>query len=214
MIVRIDKNFKIIEKIEEEEDKPIVATEVGVRKLKIYLEEDNPELIVSITFKRADNFVIGAFNIPIIQNEMDGYYREYLFNNEDITAVAGALEVTIRFEKYFNNELIFSRPVNLVMAIYQAVATGNDTLSYLVEELEQTKRELKDIKESGVAGGGIPEAPIDNKLYGRKDEEWSEIIIEPGGNIDTLTLANKLCWRGDCKLVTETELMNKLKWRG
>lgn len=155
MIVRIDKNFKIIEKIEEEEDKPIVATEVGVRKLKIYLEEDNPELIVSITFKRADNFVIGAFNIPITQNEMGSYYREYLFNNEDITAVAGALEVTIRFEKYFNNELIFSRPVNLVMAIYQAVATGNDTLSYLVEELEQTKRELKDIQESGVAGGVI-----------------------------------------------------------
>lgn len=155
MIVRIDKNFKIIEKIEEEEDKPIIATEIGVRKLKIYFIEDNPEWVVSITFKRADNFIIGAFNIPITQNEMGGYYREYLFNNEDITAIAGALEITLRFEKYFNNELIFSRPVNLVMAIYQAVATGNDTLSYLVDELEQTKRELEDIKESDVAGDVI-----------------------------------------------------------
>ena len=43
----------------------------------------------------------------------------------------------------------------MVVAIYEAVATGNDTLSFLIEELEQIKRELEDIKESDVAGDVI-----------------------------------------------------------
>lgn len=34
---------------------------------------------------------------------------------------------------------------------------------------------------TGGGGGGIPEAPSDGKVYGRKDESWAEIIGDGGG---------------------------------
>ena len=36
--------------------------------------------------------------------------------------------------------------------------------------------------EKGGSGGGIPEAPIDGKTYGRKDAKWVEIIAEEGSD--------------------------------
>ncbi len=38
-------------------------------------------------------------------------------------------------------------------------------------------------------GGGIPEAPIDDKLYGRKNAAWSEIISGGGGEVDLNEMA-------------------------
>ena len=38
MIIRIDSNFNIIDKIDEPDDKLIIATEIGVKKLKFYYE--------------------------------------------------------------------------------------------------------------------------------------------------------------------------------
>ena len=41
-------------------------------------------------------------------------------------------------------------------------------------------------------GGGIPEAPIDDKLYGRKNAAWSEIISGGGGGtVDWQDIENK-----------------------
>lgn len=155
MIIRIDSNFNIIDKIDEPDDKLIIATEIGVKKLKFYYVNDSADYVVNISFKRADNMVIGGFNVALVEDENGIKYREFILDIEELTAIAGALQITIRYEKYFDNELIFSRPINMVVAIYEAVATGNDTLSFLIEELEQIKRELEDIKESDVAGDVI-----------------------------------------------------------
>lgn len=151
MIVRIDKNFNITDKINEPEDKLIIATEIGVKKLKFYYVNDSADYTVNISFKRADNMVIGGFNVALAEDENGIKYREFILDNEDLTAIAGALQITIRYEKYFDNELIFSRPINMVVPIYEAVATatGGDTVSYLLNKINEHESEIRDLQTSG-----------------------------------------------------------------
>ena len=48
MIIRIDSNFNIIDIIDEPDDKLIIATEIGVKKLKFYYVNDSADYVVNI----------------------------------------------------------------------------------------------------------------------------------------------------------------------
>ena len=41
-----------------------------------------------------------------------------------------------------------------------------------------------------IGGGGIPEAPADNKLYGRKNKSWVEVLNVPAYDPGTSGLEN------------------------
>ena len=49
-------------------------------------------------------------------------------------------------------------------------------------------RAIKGLENGGPGGGGIPEAPINSRLYGRSDAAWKEIVINPDGSISNETV--------------------------
>lgn len=48
---------------------------------------------------------------------------------------------------------------------------------------------LEDIMAGGGGGGGIPDAPIDGNLYGRKDGDWE--VVPAGGGSDGVTIVTE-----------------------
>lgn len=49
----------------------------------------------------------------------------------------------------------------------------------------------------------IPEAPLDGKLYGRKDAEWSEVVVDVSGLATKVELSDGLILKADLAYVNE-----------
>lgn len=66
-----------------------------------------------------------------------------------------------------------------------------ETLENITVEVDEITEDITVIVSTNSSdGGGIPEAPNDGKLYGRKDLGWSEIEITniDGGNPSSIYL--------------------------
>lgn len=61
-------------------------------------------------------------------------------------------------------------------AIYSDVFSLQNAFRILFGVLDNTFKQIQDAVNTGLTGSGIPEAPMDGKLYGRKNGTWIEII--------------------------------------
>lgn len=64
------------------------------------------------------------------------------------------------------------------MAIYTDPKTGSlrDVIIWVVEEIKKLKAQILKISSGG--SGGIPEAPIDDSQYGRKNSTWTKATLQ------------------------------------
>lgn len=104
-------------------------------------------------------------------------------------------------DKYLFNGKIEVAPNELIVVVDQSdmvtfkrASNGDVLFSQLVDDIQiagspVTKDTVIDqfalIGFTSGGGGGIPDAPSDNKLYGRKNGNWSEVIIPSTDNFAT-----------------------------
>ena len=135
---------------------PIFATSKKVDKIEAYTDFDSSNYEVSIAFKRADGIVLGAYPMKPILGEDDKVYHSYDLDYDD-TRVHGALQLTIRYEKWVvdpitgDMELVSSMPASMTeVYIYESIDDAKDKLSLMVRELNELKSRVKDVEDGSV----------------------------------------------------------------
>ncbi len=156
----------------------IVATSHNDIKIESYADFDTSKFTVSITIKRADGIILGAF--PMLA-KIDGLttYHEYLLTKDD-TEISGAIQFTVRYEMYQVNEdgvleLVYSKPAGMFSAtVYEAVIGDNTTLVLLGARLDKLEDAVKNL----VITGGYREIEISRTepTDKTKDKLWFKIL--------------------------------------
>ena len=110
-------------------DREIIAATSSGHELFIYAEFDtvvNTDLMVTVTFKRSDGFIIGPLEAKEHIDDSGVLCRVVLLN-KSVLAVPGPLELTVRYDYYGFNDLgervrVITRALAKVVAhVYDAV---------------------------------------------------------------------------------------------
>jgi hypothetical protein len=131
----------------------IVATSHNVVKVEAYADFDTSKFTVSISIKRADGIILGAYPM-LAKVDGDKTYHEYLLTKED-TEISGAIQFTVRYEMYQVNdddilELAYSKPAGMFSAtVYEAVIGDNTSLILLGARLDKLEDAIKNIEVTG-----------------------------------------------------------------
>lgn len=170
-------------RIKEIKRPPIFATSKKVDRIEAYTDFDSKDYDVSISFKRSDGVMLGAYPMNPMPLDDGKVYHSYMLDKLE-TRVAGPLQLTIRYEKYGvdpitgDSVLISSKPVAMTeIYIYETVDDARDKLSQLLLKMKKIEEEIKEL-ESGLLDMGIRvhppsrEEPDDMK----NGDLWFQII--------------------------------------
>jgi len=140
---------------------PIFATSDKVDKIDAYIDEQKPYPVgfePSITFKRSDSVVLGPFPMLPALDEQGRTYHTYTFNKIDI-AVAGPLQISIRYNKYqyddISDEVIIVKSKATAMIttyVYDVISTSTanvDSLAILYHKIKKIQEELGELESGG-----------------------------------------------------------------
>ena len=128
--------------------------------------------------------------------------RRYEYAIEDISVynIGGGAETFTNFDDLFLRLEVLKYPGFYVDGEF--VFNPN---AYDLSEFQNTETD-RFAKLSDITGGGVPEAPIDGDLYGRKDGDW-EIIPTSGGDTDELITNTNVTGSYDLDYTNETWLL-------
>lgn len=146
------------------------ATSFGVDAVEVYTDFETTNYIPNITFRRADDFIIGPLKMDPITG---GFSR--LIDFEAILAVKGSLGITIRFEKYIYDSflgediLLESKVCAMDIAyVHENIPQSKDVLNEILKKID--KDELLD-------GESAYEIAVRNGFLGT-EQEWLESLKE------------------------------------
>ena len=163
-------------------DREIIAATSSGHKLFIYAEFDNvinTDLIVTVTFRRADGFIIGPLEAKEHIDDNDILCRAITLDKQ-VLAVPGPLELTVRYDYYGFNDFgervrVVTRALAKTVAhVYDAVGgLPEDDLGlyFLMDRVNEHDEKIKYLESK--SGFEISEKEPDNK---KKNNLWFKIL--------------------------------------
>lgn len=163
-------------------DREIIAATTCGHNLFIYAEFDNVvsnDLVVTVTFRRADGFIIGPLPAEDYLDSNDVLCR--VINLErPILSVPGPLELTVRYDYYGLNEFeervkVSTRALAKVVAhVYDAVGgIPNEDLGlyFLMDRVNDHEQKIRSLED--LSSIEISQIEPDNK---KKNKLWFKIL--------------------------------------
>lgn len=161
---------------------PIFATSKKVDRIEAYTDFDSKDYDVSISFKRSDGVMLGAYPMNPIPLYDGKVYHEYSLDELE-TKVPGPLQLTIRYEKYAfdpltgDTILISSKPVAMTeIYIYETVEDARDKLSQLLLQMRQMQKDIKDLQNGLIEVGTRIFVSVEKPADMKDGDLWFKIL--------------------------------------
>lgn len=197
--------------LEQVEDASFQQTSNKIDLIEIYASFDITKYVTTITFKRPDGMILGAFKM---NRRDDG--SDFIKVYGQIIDIPGQLQMTIRYEEMINNISISTKTMSMITAkVLESVEKNSETIFF---------KDGVDGKD-GVNGKSAYELAVDNGYKGTEQDwlnelrndciyygseapngtqtTWIEIVDE---EINTLSMEQEEEAIAVCSLETEEEV--------
>lgn len=173
---------------------PIFATEKNATRLEIYADFNVAGKDASVSLRRSDGIELGPYATEPATDKAGRDYFYYDFDKTDDLAVAGPLQITVRYTDFlFDEELGEMLPVSsvpcamLMTHVYDAVgATTVDNLAILYRKIREIQSNIDDMELTVDGSVWIGDTPPEDYSQYRvwfdiSNEEIIELFMQSAG---------------------------------
>lgn len=159
--------------LEQVEDASFQQTSNKIDLIEVYAGFDITKYVTTITFKRPDGMVLGAFKM---NRRDDG--SDFIKVYGQIIDIPGQLQMTIRYEEMINNISISTKTMSMITAkVLESVEKNSETIFF---------KDGVDGKD-GTNGKSAYELAVDNGYKGT-EQDWLESL--KGESVTVVTISN------------------------
>lgn len=159
--------------LEQVEDASFQQTSNKIDLIEVYAGFDITKYVTTITFKRPDGMILGAFKM---NRRDDG--SDFIKVYGQIIDIPGQLQMTIRYEEMINNISISTKTMSMITAkVLESVEKNSETIFF---------KDGVDGKD-GANGKSAYELAVDNGYKGT-EQDWLESL--KGESVTIVTISN------------------------
>lgn len=153
--------------LEQVEDASFQQTSNKIDLIEVYAGFDITKYVTTITFKRPDGMVLGAFKM---NRRDDG--SDFIKVYGQIIDIPGQLQMTIRYEEMINNISISTKTMSMITAkVLESVEKNSETIFFKDGKDGVDGKDGKD----GANGKSAYEIAVDNGYRGTEKEWLNEL---------------------------------------